>query len=612
MTYIALSLRPTDPAPAPRLVLRFALSTGLALAIAAGVVMWFMRDQAVARAERMVEFHTAFVADSTLRSALRPEDFEGPVEGARRAALDRLFADQVLVPTTLGAKLWSPNATVTYSDDHDAVGQVAEPAKRRRLAEVMRGGSFREVSRPADGAKVVEAYVPVQLRSGATPIGVLELDEDYAPVAADVRNAVTPVGLVLGGALLAIWLGLVPMLRRTTAELESRYRELQQSVAERAAAEEARRLSEERLNQAQKMDAVGRLAGGIAHDFNNLLLAINGYSELALARLNGSSPAAREAIAEVRSAGERAARLTRQLLAFSRQEVLDVKPIDVNAVVADLANLLERLLGDEFALALELAPELPTVEADRGRLEQVLLNLVVNARDAMGGGGVVSITTAERRDGGPPEVVLAVADSGSGIAPEVRHKIFEPFFTTKGVGEGTGLGLSTVYGIVEQFGGRIDLETEVGRGTTFTIVLPSAGAVSVDLGDVVESASAGGTERILVVEDDPTVRSFVTEALELSGYHVTAAATPHEALELVSANRSFDLLLTDLALPGMNGHELGRRIRTAIPGLRLLNTSGNPAGVQRDATEPDAFLQKPYSLAELDTAVRDVLDGRPV
>lgn len=593
---------------------KFALYTALALAVAAGGVTLFMRHHAIARAERAVEFHTAFVADSTLRHALSREDFEGPVAGSRRAALDRLFAEQVLVPTTLRAKLWSSEGTVTYSDDPSSIGQVAEPGTRRRLAEVLAGGSFHEVSRLNAGGsgaevKVLEAYVLVRSAPSAQPMGILELDEDYAPVAADVRAALKPVGLVLGLALLALWLTLFPILRRVTAELESRYRQLQRSIAERAAAEEARRSSEEQLHQAQKMDAVGQLAGGIAHDFNNLLQAINGYSELALARLDDSPAEAREAVGEVRAAGERAAGLTRQLLSFSRRDVLDPTPLDVNTVVADLAKMLGRLLGDEVELALELAPGLPSVEADRGRLEQVLVNLTVNARDAMPGGGTVSISTTDRGGSGRPEVALAVSDTGGGIEPELREKIFEPFFTTKGPGQGTGLGLSTVYGIIGQIGGRIEVETELRRGTTFTIVLPSIEASAHVPAETAEASAGGGNERILLVEDDPTVRSFATRALELNGYRVTPSGTPREALEFVAEGNSFDLLLTDLALPGMNGSELGRKIVAASPGVRLLFMSGNPAGVEDTRFDGAAFLQKPYSLSELGSAVRAVLDG---
>ncbi|MBA3347757.1 MAG: response regulator [Actinobacteria bacterium] len=620
-----MPLRPVDTERSPRLVLRFAIYTGVALLLAAAGVMWFVRGQAMERAERAVEFHTRFVAETILRHELGRSDFEGPVSQARRAELDRLFREQVLVESTLMVTLWSADGTVTYSIDHSLIGRRPNGSNLDELAVARRGGSVRTVGRLHGGegagkdVKVVEAYVPVRVGRGL-PAGVFQLHEDYAPVAADIRSSVTPVATVLVLALLALWASLFPILRRVTATLETRNRRLsaqtatlERTLIERSAAEEARQRSEEQLRQSQKMDAVGRLAGGIAHDFNNLLLAINGYSELALARLHGPAEDLREAIDEVRAAGERATALTRQLLTFSRKEVVQPTELELNTVVAELSKMLGRVVGEHLELKLELDPALDRVRADRGQLEQVLMNLAINARDAMPDGGVLRIATASVGGGEDRHVALTVADTGIGMDAETKKRIFEPFFTTKGPGKGTGLGLATVYGIVEQNGGSIGVESEPGHGTAFTIHLPVAAGVA-PADEVAEDCAPGagvvGTEHILLVEDDDAIRKLVARALTMHGYDVTSAEDPGEALELVERDERLDLLFTDILMPEMNGRELARRVAVRRPGVRVLYSSGYAGeGGEDDADDGYAFLQKPYALPALLAKVREVLDA---
>ena len=621
----AMPLQPVDTERSPRLVLRFAILTGIALLLAAAAVMWFVRAQAVERAERMVEFHTRFVADTILRNELGRSDFDGPVSPARQAELDQLFEEQVLVEATLEVTLWAPDGTITYSTDHTLIGEGADGSNQHELASALRGSSVRNVARltgdqgSGKDVKVVEAYVPVRLAPGP-PAGVFQLYEDYAPVAADTRSSVTQVGTVLALALIALWASLFPILRRVTAALEARNRRLSEqaatlarTLAERSAAQQAHLRSEEQLRQSQKMDAVGRLAGGIAHDFNNLLLAINGYSELALARLNGPEAELRGAIEEVRAAGERATGLTRQLLTFSRKQVIQPTELDLNAVVAELSKMLGRIVGEHLELVLELDSALDRVRADRGQLEQILMNLAINARDAMPGGGVLRIVTASAVLAEGRHVALTVADTGIGMDDETKKRIFEPFFTTKGPGKGTGLGLATVYGIVEQNAGSIVVESEPGRGTAFTIYLPAAtGAATAEAGaeDGAPGADTGGTERILLVEDDVAIRKLVARTLAMHGYDVTSAEDAHEALELVDRHGQLDLLLTDVVMPEMNGRELARRVAARRPGVRVLYSSGY-AGEQGEGDVDDghAFLQKPYALPALLAKVREVLDA---
>jgi PAS domain S-box-containing protein len=373
-----------------------------------------------------------------------------------------------------------------------------------------------------------------------------------------------------------------------------------------------RKALEEQLRASQKMEAIGQLAGGIAHDFNNLLTAITGHSTLARARVNGDAELARR-IEAIRQASDRAASLTEQLLAFSRRQVLQPRIVELNGVVAETEVLLRRLIGEHIEIRTELAPRLPLVEADPNRLAQVVLNLAVNARDAMPGGGVLTIRTVDLGEGsdGQHRVMLAVVDTGCGMPEMVRARAFEPFFTTKEVGKGTGLGLSTVYGIVSQTGGEISVASEVGRGTTFRVYLPATVGVPPEREDAVHENDAGGGERILVVEDEPGVRAIVREVLEDQGYVVEEAAEPLAALELFEEDRAFDLLVSDVVMPGMNGVQLAGRLLERRPGLRVLLMSGYPSHGGVDlASLGAAFLQKPFGTDALVRKVRGVLDQR--
>jgi PAS domain S-box-containing protein len=383
-----------------------------------------------------------------------------------------------------------------------------------------------------------------------------------------------------------------------------------------------RKQLEEQLLHAQKMEAVGRLAGGIAHDFNNLLASIIGYSEMLLDRL-GDGPLA-HAAHQVRRSAERGAALTRQLLAFSRRQELHSEPIDLNAVLLEMQDMMERLLGERVSLSFALGEELWPALGDRGQLQQVVLNLMVNARDALGDGGAITVSTAnvelheERRShggavGAGEWVWLAVSDTGCGMSEAVVRRIFEPFFTTKEPGKGTGLGLSTVYGIVRQSGGGILVETAPGAGTTFEVFLPrvTARPARPRVEAIVEPV--GGAETVLLVEDDGMFRELLAEVLHDAGYRVLVAREPQAALALVAeADGAIDLLLSDLVMPGMRGSELARRLRERQTGLRVVLMSGY-SEVEEGATAAQElgadFLQKPFSTKELLRTVRRQLDG---
>ncbi|MGB2603484.1 MAG: ATP-binding protein [Candidatus Sulfotelmatobacter sp.] len=385
---------------------------------------------------------------------------------------------------------------------------------------------------------------------------------------------------------------------------------------------------EQQLQQSQKMEAVGRLAGGIAHDFNNLLMVISGYSEFLLDRL-GPEPELRAPAQEIASAAGRASALTRQLLAFSRKQMLAPKILDLNGVVTENLKMLTRMIGEDIELVMVPAAGLGAVRADAGQIEQVIMNLAVNARDAMPGGGKltieisnVSVDEERARVQAPLKpgnyVMLAISDTGAGMDAETQSHIFEPFFTTKGP-KGTGLGLSTVYGIVKQSGGYIWVNSETGKGTTFKIYLPRVAEAAESPAEVVAAsksvATEPGTETILVVEDEANLRYLARQFLEKQGYRVIEAADGAVALQIAVAHEGIiHLLLTDVIMPGMNGRELAQRISEIRPNTKVLYMSGYTENVIGRNGTLDAgirLLQKPFTLRDLNARVREVLASNP-
>ena len=394
-------------------------------------------------------------------------------------------------------------------------------------------------------------------------------------------------------------------------------------ITTRRQADEERVRLEKRLRQHERMESVGQLAGGIAHDFNNLLAVILTYANFASDQLEGHP--AKDDIDEIGRAAERAAALTRQLLVFSRRELAQPEVLDLNEVVEDTRSMLQRTLGEDVRLELRPARPLWALKADRGQLEQVIVNLAINARDSMLRGGTITVETANVHldeafgDVEPgPYVRLAVTDTGAGMPPEVAARVFEPFFTTKPTGEGTGLGLSTVYGIVKQAGGRIDVYSEQGVGTVFKVYLPATlerARVEAQI-EPDDQVRRGRGETILMVEDEEAVRKAVRRVLTSAGYVVLEAATPYAALATFGhLGGQVDLLLTDVVMPGMSGTELASRLRDKLPDLRVLFASGYTDDVvMRHGVEQErfAFIEKPFSPERLQRKVRDVLDGAPV
>ncbi|WP_316415890.1 GAF domain-containing hybrid sensor histidine kinase/response regulator [Mesoterricola silvestris] len=395
-------------------------------------------------------------------------------------------------------------------------------------------------------------------------------------------------------------------VQERTADLVRANEALTARILDRDRALEALRESEERLRHAQKMEAIGTLAGGVAHDFNNLLQVINGYAEMALERLILDHPL-RIHLETIQRAGLKGAALTRQLLAFSRKQVLAPEILDLNILFREMETFFQRVVKEDIRLVFDLDPGMGPVKADHGQLEQVIMNLVVNARDAMPKGGTLTLRTG-RREG---FATFSVADTGEGMTPQVLGRIFEPFYTTKAVGKGTGLGLSTALGIVEQSGGFLEVASAPGLGTTFTVSLPLATELAAKAELVPEPEPGTGTETILLVEDDESVLQLTAHHLRAAGYRVLEAADPAVALELLHVfGDPVHLLLTDVVMPGMGGRELAQAVKCLRPGIRVVFMSGYPdALVGPDEVWTESILiSKPFDRAKLLSMVRNALD----
>ncbi len=383
-------------------------------------------------------------------------------------------------------------------------------------------------------------------------------------------------------------------------------------ITERIQNEKNRSELEARLRQSQKMDAIGQLSGGVAHDFNNILTVIQGNAAM-LQGQNLEPAEAAEHLNQISHAAERAAGLTRQLLMFARKQQMQPVRLDLNETVAQVTKMLQRILGEDIILRTEYAPALPPIFADVGMIEQIVLNLAVNARDAMVGGGKLTIHTS--LDG--RQVCLHVTDNGGGIAPENLARIFEPFFTTKEVGKGTGLGLATVYGIVQQHHGKIDVQSEPGKGTTFSVSFPATGEVeNSHAGSDHKPVLPSGHETILLVEDELPLRNFFSDMLHRCGYTVLEAGSGPAALKIWHINREkIALLFTDIIMPeNLNGIDLGRRLRADKPELKVIYTSGYTGNLEDQRNlqlvEGVNFIRKPFKPDALASIIRNNLDGK--
>jgi len=415
---------------------------------------------------------------------------------------------------------------------------------------------------------------------------------------------------------------LIATVRRDNDGTILGYQGIIRDITDRKRAEQEMKALEEQLRQSQKMEAIGRLAGGIAHDFNNLLTIIKGYSQLSLSELKEGHPLM-ENLEGIQKATDRATDLIRKILAFSRRQLMEMRVLDLNTLLMDLDKLLRRIIGEDIELVTVLAEDLGRVKVDPGQIEQVILNLSVNAKDAMPNGGKLTIETAnEELDDAYARshlsvipgryVMLSVSDTGVGMSPEVRERIFEPFYTTKEKGKGTGLGLSTVYGIVKQSGGNIWVYSEPGQGTTFKIYLPREEEPLEEIREkVVKEEFLGGSETVLVVEDEEEVRKLAVRILQNQGYKVLEASQGNEALSICEQHEEpIHLLVTDVVMPGMSGRDLSGRLTSLRPEIKTLYMSGhtNSAIIHHGVLEPGVnLLQKPFTPEALIRKVHEVL-----
>jgi len=518
----------------------------------------------------------------------------------------------------------SRDGTVLYSPEPGRTGRsVFETLKgsssMERLTREMLAGHEGEAiyayDRTADRNARVETeyavFMPIRLGDNFWSVAVSSTeDEILSPLAAfrDQLILITAMIFLCGGLL--SFLGLKALF--IVHEERRRRRE-----------DETRSRLQEELQRATKMESIGRLAGGVAHDFNNILTAIVGNASIAMADL-GSGHKCTPLLREVVKAAENASSLTRQLLSFARKQPVVPVPIDLNSVVANLRGMLARIIGEDVALRTELAEDIDAVKVDPGQLEQILLNLVVNARDAMPQGGELTISTAnvelDAETNAHPGislpgkyVALAMRDNGCGMSDEAKRHLFEPFFTTKPKGKGTGLGLAMVYGSVAQAGGSIAIESEIGKGTTVRIFLPRCDeAPRSSLHAPVEQSIPGGSETILLAEDEEGVRDLEVMTLERLGYHVLAAKDGREALEIATAYEGrIDLLLTDVVMPNMNGRELADRLTEKRLKMRVLFMSGYSNKIdlrEKENGNREAFIPKPHSPRDLAVKIRNILD----
>ena len=583
----------------------FNAPAALAILRQAGLDLPFLVVSGHIGEEAAVELMRAGAQDYVMKAnlarlgpAMERELREARMRRENRSALERLNASQALVQSLVNA-----TADRVYVKDPAGRYLLANGAVARdfgKPVEDLLGKDDTALFQPGDAAMVMESDRKVMTRGASETV-----EEEIAHATGERRIYLSTKG---------------PIFNRN-GEIAGLFG-ISRDITDMRRAEEENRQLEAQLHQAQKLESIGRLAGGIAHDFNNLLTVINGYTELELQRLAPDDPL-HGWLTEVLRAGEQAASMTGQLLAFSRHRVIEPRPVDCNELLDGNRNMFQRLVGEDVHLVVRPVASIARVMADPGQLVQVLLNLVVNARDAMPAGGTLTMetadievtqTTAAAYPGiAPgPYALLAVTDTGTGIDRETQERIFDPFFTTKPVGQGTGLGLSTVYGILRQCGGFIRVDSEPGSGSRFTIYLPRMeGAPAGPPVPVPEPAAAQGGETVLVVEDQQNVRGIVSVILRRGGYQVLEAANGGEALLICDSHPGpIHLVLTDVVMPGMNGCDLARRIESLKPGAKVLLISGYTAGVVDNLGAPGAgfaYLEKPFTPDTLTRKVREIL-----
>jgi signal transduction histidine kinase/CheY-like chemotaxis protein len=629
------------------LLLQFSIASFIILSTIAVILAHILADKIQAHAIEDLTDEAVGASSGRLLNAITPADLETPMVGERYDRSHEFVQRSIVSDRTARVKLWAKDGTVIYSDDRAGVGEKF-PSEGNLMSAALRGENAAETEVPEDAENarerylgtLMEVYTPIIFPGSTEPAGAFEIYQYYEHTANRISALQKWVFGSVGIGFLALYGSLVSIvwrgwktITRQRGQLESINGELEKKVDELGESNEKlttemaeRKRLEEQLLHAQKMESIGRLAGGVAHDFNNLLTPIIGYAQMGVMEASNQHRVQGH-LEEIRKAAQRAANLTSQLLAFSRRQVIEPKVINLNGLIADMDRMLRRLIGEDIELATSLTPDLKCVKADPGQMEQVLMNLVVNARDAMPQGGKVNTETAnvtldevhvrQHPEASPgPYALVSVSDNGSGMPEEVQAHIFEPFFTTKEEGKGTGLGLATCYGIVRQSGGHIEVYSKVGQGTTFKIYLPLAEKASSASSDHEEADShlQKGTETVLLAEDELAVRSLIARLLRHQGYHVLEAANGVEALSLARehSSKEIHLLLTDVVMPQMGGIELAKQLNSLRPNTKILFVSGYTSDPFVKLSIPDQgiqFVQKPFNPTVLVRKVREVMDN---
>ncbi|MBI4186725.1 MAG: response regulator [Chloroflexi bacterium] len=550
-------------------------------------------------------------------------DLRNPMIGERYDRFDKFVQESITSEQTARVKLWARDGTVIYSNDTALVGEKFPDNENLLKALDGKTPIEIEVAEDPENARerflgtLMEIYTPIVFPGTTEPQGVLEIYRYYEPTAVQIDHQRKEI-------MLSIAIGFVLLYGALVTTVWRSWRIIVGQREERKRAEEEREKIQFRLRESQKMEAIGRLAGGVAHDFNNVLTAITVGSEMLLGDLSSGDPK-RQDVEEIQKAAERATSLTRQLLTFSRRQMVEVKLLDVNFIISDMDKMLRRLIGEDVQLDTMLEPKLNSIKADNGSIEQVIMNIVVNASDAMPDGGKITVRTenvtlnekdiafiAEAKPG--DFVRLSITDTGTGMDKETMEHIFEPFFTTKAKGQGTGLGLSTVYGIIKQIDGWVNVYSEPGQGTTFRVYIPAFPDSSEDKNELTKESTSleelhGNGERILLVEDDESIRTVTLRLLTENGYQVLPAESAEEAMTIFDReDGNFQLVLSDVILPGQSGVVLVGQLLTLQPALHIILSSGyadDKAQLSVILEKGYPFIQKPYTTEKLLRSVKE-------
>lgn len=605
------------------LFFQFSIISLVVMVIIAGTLIISLSNSIRSQAIDNLTNEAKIDVQSQILREITSADLRNPMTGERYDRFHKFVQESIISELTARVKLWARDGTVIYSNDPASVGEKFPD--NENLLKALDGKTPIEikVAEDTENARerflgtLMEIYAPIVFPGTTEPQGVLEIYRYYETTALLIeqqRNEII-ISIVIGFVILYAALG---------STVWRSWKTIVRHRKERKQAEEEKERIQFQLRESQKMDAIGRLAGGVAHDFNNMLTVIAISSEMLLGDLSNDDPK-RQDVVEIQKAAERATSLTRQLLTFSRRQVTEPKVLNIDSIISDMDKMLRRLISEDVQMNTILEPNLNPIKADSGSIEQVIMNIVLNASDAMPNGGEITVRTenvtldekdvifiSEAKPG--DFVCLSITDTGTGMDKETMEHVFEPFFTTKAKGQGTGLGLAIVYGIVKQIDGWINVYSEPEKGSTFRIYLPALLVGAENEGELTEETASlqelhGNSERILLVEDDESILAVTQRMLTEYGYQVLPAASAEEAMTIFNReNGNFQLVLSDVIMPGKSGVELVAKLLALQPELHIILTSGyadDKAQLSIIQEKGYPFIQKPYTIEKLIRSVRE-------